>query len=171
MTQRLFVIAGAVVAVVLQIVVAPYIAIMSAIPNFVAVFAVVVAVASPRSYGCVLPFVMGLAYDLFSGGPVGAMAFSLTLFTYLLARYYEHVGNDSLFMALAFIALGLLVVELSYGVFLMLFGYNASLFEALAYRVAPCFLYDVVVAFILFPFVGRFVQPAGVTRTDITQLR
>lgn len=171
MAERLFVIVGAIVAVILQIVLAPYIAIGSGMPNFVVIFAVVVAVAAPHSYGCVLPFVLGLAFDLTCGGPVGAMAFSLTLFTFLLARYFEHIGNDSLFMSLAFIALGVLLVELSYGIFLLLFGFNASFFEALAYRIAPCFVYDLVVAFVLFPLVGRFVQPAGVTRTDITQLR
>ena len=165
MAGRLFVIVGAIVAVILQIVLAPYIAIGPGMPNFVVIFAVVVAVAAPHSYGCILPFAMGMAFDLTSGGPVGAMSFSLTLFTFLLARYFGHIGNDSLFMSLAFIALGVLLVELSYG------GFNASLFEALAYRIAPCFVYDLVVAFVLFPLVGRFVQPAVVTRTDITQLR
>lgn len=171
MTQRVLVIAGALVAVLLQLLLAPYIAVFSAIPNFVAAYAVLVAIASPSSYGCVLPFVLGLAFDLAGGGPVGAMAFSLTLFTYLLARYVEHAGNDSLFMSLAFIALGLLLVELSYAVFLLLSGYDANLFEALAYRVAPCFIYDLVIGFALFPVVGRFVQPSGVIRADITQLR
>ena len=171
MTQRLFVIVGAVVAVLLQLLVAPYITVFSAMPNFVAVFAVIVAVANPPSYGCLLPFVLGLAYDLMGGGPVGAMAFSLTLFTYLLARYAERAGNDSLFMSLAFIALGLLLIELTYAVFLLLLGYNANPFEALAYRVAPCFVYDLVIGFVLFILIGRFFQPTGVVRADITQLR
>ena len=102
---------------------------------------------------------------------MGAMAFSLTLFSYLLARFAEHAGNDSLFMTLAFLALGLLLVELSYGVFLLLAGYNANLFEALAYRVVPCFLYDLVVGIVLYLVLGRFMQPTGVVSTDITQLR
>ena len=170
-SERIFILAGAVVAFLLQIVLAPYIAIYSAVPNFVVAFSVVVAIARPAAYGPVLPFVLGFAFDMAGGGPVGAMAFSLTLFSYLLARYFDHVGNDSVIMSLAFIALGLLAVELSYGIFLLLFGYNANLFEALAYRVAPCFVYDAVVALVLFPIVKRFVQPGGVMRTDITQLR
>lgn len=169
--ERIFVMVGALAAIALQLFVAPYIAIASAVPNFVVAFAVVVAVCAPQSYGCLLPFVLGLVFDLIGGGPVGAMAFSLTLFTFLLARYVDHASNDSLFMSLAFIALGVLLVDLSYGVFLLLFGYNANLFEALAFRIAPCFAYDLVLSFLLCPFAKRFLRPAVAVRADITQLR
>ena len=130
-----------------------------------------VAVARPDTYGSVLPFVLGLLFDLIGGGPVGAMAFSLTLFTYLVARYSAHVGNDSTVMSIVYMVLALLLVELSYGAILLLFGYNANLFEALAYRVVPCFVYDMVIACLLYPLARRFVQPSGVVRADITQLR
>lgn len=170
-TERIFVVAGAVVAVLLQLLVAPYIAISFAIPNFIVAFTMAIAIVRPHSFGCVLPFVLGLSFDLMGGGPVGAMAFSLTLFSYVLARYFGSVGNDSVVMAIAFMALGLLLVELSYGVFLLMFGYNANMFDALAYRIAPCFMYDLVIALVLYPIAKRFIQPAGVTRTDITQLR
>ena len=169
--EHIFIVAGALVALLLQLVVAPYIAVFSAVPNFLVAFAVLLAVVKPASFGSLLPFLLGLAFDLVGGGPVGAMAFSLTLFTYLLARYSVHVGNDSLFMTLAFIALGVLAVDLCYGIFLLLSGYNANLFEVLAYRIAPCFVYDLIIALLFYPLVRRFVQPTAVTRTDITQLR
>lgn len=171
MADRAFIVVGALLALLLQLFVAPYIAVFSGIPNFVVVFTVLIAVLRPHSFSCLLPFALGLAFDFAGGAPVGAMAFCLTLFTYLLALYCEHAANDSVFMSLAFVALGLLVVELSYVIFLLLFGYNANLFDALAYRMAPCFLYDLVVAFILYPLLRRFVQPPAATRTDITQLR
>ena len=170
-TERIFIVAGGFLAVVLQLVVAPYIAVFSAMPNFIAAFAMTVAVVRPHSYGPVLPFVLGLAYDLMGTGPLGAMAFSLTLFSFLIARYADHVGNDSTVVSLAFAALGLLLVELSYGGFLSLLGYNANLFEGLAFRVAPCFVYDMLVALIVYPMAKRSIQPKRATRTDITQLR
>lgn len=170
-TERIFIVAGAFVSVLLQLLVAPYIAISFAVPNFILAFTMVVAIVRPHSFGCVLPFVLGLAFDLMGGGPVGAMTFSLTLFSYVLARYFESSGNDSVVMSIVFVALGILLVELSYGIFLLLFGYNANLFDALAYRIAPCFLYDMVIALVLYPVARRFIQPTGVTRTDITQLR
>ena len=169
--ERLFIVVGAVVAVLLQVFVAPHIALFLAVPNFIAVFAVVTSLVRPQSSGCVLPFVLGLVFDLIGGGPVGAMAFSLTLFTFVLSRISERTGNDSLFVALAFVALGVLLVDLSYGMFLLLFGYNANLFEALAYRVLPCFIYDVVLSLIFSPIARRFLEPVVAVRADITQLR
>ena len=140
--DRIALVVGAVLAVFLQVALAPYIAIGPAMPNFIVIFAVIAAVSRPHVFGALLPFAMGLAFDLISGGPVGAMAFSLTAFSYLVARLFASLENDTLFMPLAMMALGLFLVELAYGIFLMLFGYNAGLFEALAYRVVPCFIYD-----------------------------
>lgn len=170
-TERIMVVVGAVVAVVLQLLIAPHIAIASAVPNFVVAYAVAIAVVRAHSSGCVLPFVLGLVFDLIGGGPVGAMAFSLTLLTFLLSRFVERVGNDSLFMQFAFIALGVLLVDLTYTVFLLLFGYGANLLEALAYRTVPCALYDLVLSLLLCLLARRLFQPAAAVRGDITQLR
>lgn len=156
--DRIAVVVGAVLAVILQIALAPYIAIGPAVPNFVVAFALVVAVSRPQSYSAVLPFVLGLVYDLTCGGPVGAMAFSLTAFSFLVARLHASFDNDTLFMPLAMIVLGSLLVEFSYGMFLLMFGYNAGFFEALAYRIVPCFVYDVVVGVILYLLTSRFFR-------------
>ena len=169
--DRIAVLVGAALAVLLQIALAPYIAIGPAMPNFIVVFTILVAVSRPHAYGAVLPFVLGLLFDLFSGGPVGAMAFVLTAFSFLIARLYSSLENDTLFMPLAMMALGLLLVELAYGLFLMMFGYSAGLFEALAYRVAPCFAYDLVIAVILYLFTSRFLRQSGTAHHNITQLR
>ena len=64
---------GAVVAVLLQVVVAPNIALFGAMPNFVVAYALLVAIVRPMAAGPVMPFVLGLVFDLVSGGPVGAM--------------------------------------------------------------------------------------------------
>ena len=169
--DRIALIVGAVLAVFLQIALAPYIAIGSAMPNFIVIFAVIAAVSRPHTYGALLPFVLGLVFDFAAGGPVGAMAFSLTAFSCLISRIYASLENDTLFMPLAIMVLGLFLVELSYGVFLMLFGYNAGLFEALAYRVIPCFVYDLVLGVVMYLFLSRFLRQTGSVRHNITQLR
>ena len=169
--DRIAIVVGAVLAMFLQLVLAPYIAVFSAMPNFIVVFAMIVATSRPHSYGAVLPFVLGLVYDLMTGGPVGAMAFSLTAFSYLVARMLSSLDNDTLFMPLILLALGVLLTEFAYGAFLLLFGYNAGLFEALAYRILPCFVYDLVLGIILYLFTTRLFRPAGTIHHDITQLR
>ncbi len=169
--DRIAVIVGAVLALFLQLVLAPYITILSAMPNFVVIFTLIVAVSRPHSFGALLPFVLGLLYDLLTGGPVGVMAFSLTAFSYLVARLFASLENDTLFMPLAMMALGIFLVELAYGMLLTLFGYNAGLFEAISYRVAPCFVYDLVLGVILYLFTTRFFRTSGAIHHDITQLR
>ena len=169
--DRIPIIIGAVLAVLLQIVLAPHIGLFGAVPNFIVAYAMVVAVVQPQSYGCVMPFVLGLFYDLFPGCPLGAMTFSLLVFTVAVARVFDLVNNDTLFMPLVTIAVGTLLVELSYAMFLLLFGYPAGFFEAFAYRIVPCFVYDFVIALILYPIAKRFIVPSGVLRSELTQLR
>lgn len=170
--ENIFIVAGAVVSVLLQILVAPHLALFGgmAMPNVVVVFAMLVAVTRPMQFGPIMPFVLGLLFDLFSGGPVGAMAFSLTAFSVLVSQFIARVNNDTSFVAFVSLALGLLLVELSYGVFLMLFGYNADLLGALAYRVVPCFLYDLVIGALLFPVVSRFLRTGGPQSMGFAQL-
>ena len=169
--DRIAIVVGAVLAVFLQLVLAPYISILSAMPNFIVIYAFIVATSRPHLYGAVLPFVLGLLYDLLTGGPVGAMAFSLTAFSYLTARLLSSLDNDTLFMPLVLMALGILLTELVYGLTLLLFGYNAGIFEAFLYRIAPCFVYDLVLGIILYLFTTRLFRQTGTIHHDITQLR
>ena len=141
--ERIVTIVGAVLAVLLQIILAPHIGLFGVVPNII------------------------VAYTLV----VGAMAFSLMLFSVVAARVFDTMNNDTLFMPLFVLGIGVLLVELSYGMFLLLFGYPAGLFEAIAYRVFPCFVYDLVIGLLLYPLAKRFLMPTGVPRTELTQLR
>ena len=161
-----------VVAFLLQLILAPYICIGPAMPNFVVVFVFLCAVTRSQSFGCVVPFALGLLYDFLSGNPVGAMAFSLTLFSYVGARIYSAMENDTLFMPLAVMAVGVLLTEALYGVFLLAMGYNAGFFEAFVLRALPCAIYDCVVAFLLYPLAVRLFTPTGPTSPIVaSQLR
>ena len=72
--NNLVLVVGAIVAFVLQIALAPAVALFSAQPNFLLAYALVVAIVIPTEAGPVLPFAMGLLYDLTGTGPVGGMA-------------------------------------------------------------------------------------------------
>ncbi len=169
--DRIAIVVGVILAVFLQVALAPYIAILGAMPNFIVVFVLIVALSRPHGFGAVLPFVLGLIYDLTTGGPVGAMAFSLTAFSYLAARLYSSLENDTLFMPLAIMALSILVIEVSYAVFLMMFGYNTGIVEALAYRVFPSLAYNLIIGIVLYLFTTRFFRQSGTGRHDVMRLR
>ncbi len=152
---------GAVLAVLLQMMLAPNIAVASALPNFAAAYVLVVAVVCPERTGPALAFALGLAFDLVGNGPVGAMALLLLLASFLASRAFLALDNDTLFIPLFILAVSLLVVELFYGGFLAHAGSSASLFEALVYRALPCALYDCVVGLAMYPLVARFVARSG----------
>ncbi|MCI8468306.1 MAG: rod shape-determining protein MreD [Eggerthellaceae bacterium] len=162
---------GALIALVLQLAASPALAVGPAQPNFLAAYCVAVAVARPRSCGPVLPFVLGLAYDLAGGGPVGAMAFVLVLVTFVASRAMEALNNDTLFMPLAILVASLLSVELLYGALCLACGAGGSLADALAYRALPCALYDCVAGLVAYPLAARFLAGRPLRHPGSPQLR
>lgn len=147
---------GALAAVVLQAVLAPVLAIGGIVPNLLLAYALAVALCRPYSPGVLLPFVLGLAFDLMGGGPVGAMALLLLLAASACRHLARALDNDTLFIPLGLLLAGVLVVELLYAVLLVLCGYPASLGEALVFRSLPCALYDAAWAVALF-FLMRLI--------------
>lgn len=155
---RMITIICSVVVVLLQILIAPHVAIGSAIPNFIVVLCVVVAVMNSRNFNCLLPFVLGLIYDIISGGPIGAMAFCLTALSVATAWFHDRIDNDTVFMGLLNLCVGIFLVELAYGIFLLIFGYRMDPVDGFVFRVVPCFVYDLVLAVIVYLVVNRFFK-------------
>lgn len=146
---------GAVLAVLLQIIVAPAISIFSAQPNFLLAYVLVVAIVRPLEAGPVLPFLLGLVCDFLGMGPLGGMAFLFVLVSFAAARAFSVLDNDTLFMPLTIFAAGAFAVEMLYGGLLMALGFSASPLEAFLYRALPCALYDCVVGLVLYPLMAR----------------
>lgn len=103
----------------------------------------------------VLPFVLGLLFDLMGGGPVGAMAFLLTLASFAVSRAFSVLDNENLFMPFVILIVSVLAVELFYGVFLVWFGVDVRVVDAFLYRGLPCALYDAVFGLVLYPILSR----------------
>lgn len=149
---------GAVLALLLQVIVAPNVALFGAVPNFILAYCLVVAIVRPRSAGLVMPFVLGLLFDLMSSSPVGAMSFLLVLATFAATRIFVVVDNGTLFMPLAILVIMTLAVEMAYGLFLLSNGLEVSLIDAFFFRGLPCSLYDVVLGLLMFPIMMRFAS-------------
>ena len=159
--ETLPVVVGSVIAVVLQLVVAPAISLFSAMPNFIAVYCLLVAIVRPTLSGPVLPFVMGLVSDLCVGTPLGSTSLTLVLVCFLAARAFMVLNNDSVLIPLVVLAIASFVLELIIGLFALSFGADAGIAGALGYRVLPCGLYDCVVGLILFPLASRLLVPSS----------
>ena len=156
----------AVIALLLQIIVAPYIAIEPAEPNFLAIAALAVAIALPEKASFGFSFGLGIAFDVFGGGPIGAMACCLLVVNALAIFAQRRLGNDTLFMNYVVLGVGLLLVEFFYGLLLLAFGFEATLGAVLLWRVLPCTLYNVVLGLAVLPILRHF-SPQNTTTTGI----
>ncbi len=162
-------IVGAVIVVVLQIVVAPYIAMGPAVPDFIVGY--VVAVCLARSTPApILAFVLGMIDGLLGQGPLGAMAFLLLLAAFFVTRVYLAFNNDTLFMPLVFIGVAVLLIEVCYGLLMVGTSVSASVGDALIYRALPCALYDFVVSAITYVIALR-IYGRPERSPHLTQLR
>ena len=159
MRENAPVVIGAVLAVVLQLVVAPNIAIFSAMPNFIFAFCLLNAIVRPAAAGAVLPFVMGLASDLVVGTPLGSSSLLLVVFCFIASRAFAVLNNDTVLVPLVVLMASFLLVELFLGAFYLLFGLQADVAGAFLYRALPCGLYDCVAGLILYPLAARFLAP------------
>ena len=169
-TDRIASVVAAVLAVVLQVFLAPHISIGYAVPNFVAAACIALAVSRAGALTPAAPFVLGLLYDLISGGPVGAMAFTLTVASTFAGWLFKHTNNDTVFMALVALLAGVFFVEFAYGAFFLLFGYATGFVEAVVYRMLPCLLYDLVLTLVVYFLLVRFVRPDVPLTSEIRQL-
>lgn len=154
---RIPVIIGAIIAVLLQAIVAPFVTIGYAQVNFILVYVVVIALVRARNVGYVTPFVLGLIYDLMGSGPIGAMALLCTAITFVVSTVFVMMDNETLFIPIVLIVASMFVVEILYGILMIACGVDVSFADALMYRCLPCGLYDTVVALVFFPLAMRFV--------------
>ena len=81
---------------------------------------------------------MGLIYDLVFSGPVGAMAFVMVVFSFIVSKILLKLPSINLGISLITILFSVFFVELFYGIFQASLTVNASFFEILSYRVVPC---------------------------------
>ena len=101
MRESVLLVVGAVVAVVLQIVLAPNLVILGAMPDLVLVYVGIAAMLLRRDSVLVMAFFAGLAMDLVGTSTVGVCAGLYTLIAFLSSRAAGFFGNDTLGASLA----------------------------------------------------------------------
>lgn len=172
LSRNISVIIACVVVLVLHVVVTPALAISLIRPNALLAFAAVISIVRPNNVSLVASFILGLLGGMLSSYPVGLMAATAVVISFILCRVFSVVDNSSLFMVVASIAIAMLIGEVLYGFMLTKTGLNVSFLSLLIYRILPCALYDCVFAFVLYPLVHRFVGPVSTaTQIPVAQFR
>lgn len=155
--ERLPLVVGAVVALLCQVMLAPYVHVGVAAPNFALAYVIALAVANARGGNYITAFVVGLIYDAMGSGSLGVMAFVCVAIVFVATHFLRIVNGESAFVSIFAMLLSCLLAELAYALLMMACGVDVSFGEALVYRVLPCGLYDMVIGVIAYLLVARFV--------------
>jgi rod shape-determining protein MreD len=160
-----------VVAVVLQVLLAPVIVIGPAYPSFIVAAVLLLLVASPDEPRYIFAFVRGMMADLVGGSPVGASAFALLVCAFAVPLLVELVGNDNILMTLLMMLAAAFAYELLYVVVISIAG-AVGFPAALTSFLLPCTLYNALLAFLAYLalsrlFTARRSGGGGMTMTNV----
>ena len=132
MTNRILVAMGVLAAAfILQVGVAPYIAIAGATPNFFMIAAVAVALIAGPNEGATVGFVGGLLYDMVGMTSVGPMALVLAIAGYVAGLLQQNMFAEGWVLPITTLGIVGVVSELSYLVVISVLGVEVSFWHAL----------------------------------------
>lgn len=134
----------AVLCLVLQLALAPNVGLGNGRANFALIFASCVALQVGGSSGVVAGFAAGLLFDLSSTGPIGLMAFCLSVSSYLLGMEQRNRMAGDLGATMALFCASALGVSVVYHLAMLLVGQTSSIVDALFLRALPTALLTAV---------------------------
>jgi rod shape-determining protein MreD len=157
---RTFTLAGSLIAFLLQLIIAPNIAVLDAVPNLILGFIIINAMYSNNIRSTLTGFILGLLYDLIAQGPLGIMSFVGALVGYGVSSLNKELFSGGWpVQALAFLAAAF-AGELLHAASLSILGYDPNFLLSLGMRVVPGALYIGVLGLAAFLIV-HFIRERG----------
>lgn len=157
--KKLIIILTAICAV-LQIMIAPYIAIGGVSPNFMLLAATCAGIISGAKRGCITGFISGLIFDLATTGPLGSMTLILTLTGYLVGMLAQDLLTENWLMPIAVLLAAAFFSELLHVIVCAMVG-TAPFFHSLVFIALPGTVYDTVFGFLCFPLLRSNMGHSG----------
>ncbi len=146
------------VALLLHVGLAPYIAIGGVSPNILLVVVVTLGLAQGPRAGMFAGFAGGLLFDLVGTAPIGPGALVFCLAAYLAGSLKENTFAEGWSVPLVVLFLASVVAETAYGIALAFLGEGAMGFLAFLTVVVPGALYNVATAVVVYPWLARFLR-------------
>ena len=165
MKRALPTVAALLVGFLLQIAVAPYLAIAGVVPNFLLLVVVTLALVEGSVWGCASGFVAGLLFDLVGSGPVGPMALVLSGVGYAAGALQANLFAEGWLLPLTVLGIASITVELSYGLVLALLGEASGLWRTFLTVMLPEALYNVALGLLTYPVLARLLRRGRPMRT------
>lgn len=145
-------------ALVLQVMLAPHLAIGGVIPNFPLLVVVTLSFVEGPSAGAVAGFIAGLLLDLLSTGPVGAWALVLSVTGYTAGMLSENLFAEGWLAPVTVAIIAGLLADFSYLLAVTILGVGPSFWESLVRAVLPRALYNAVLVMLAYPWLARFLR-------------
>lgn len=147
---------GAVASVVLQIVLAPNIALGGVVPNLLVIYTLIIAMLVPGTLSLWMAFILGLLSDLIGMGPVGSTSLLLLIACFCVSRVFAAIADGRMSGALVTLVVFALLVNVVYSVFLVAAS-QATLLDALMYRALPQTLFECAMGLVAYPLLAHFL--------------
>ncbi|MDZ4170327.1 MAG: rod shape-determining protein MreD [Coriobacteriia bacterium] len=153
------------VAAILQVGLAPYLAIGGVVPNFLLLVVVTLALTTGSGEGAAVGFTAGLMFDLIGSGPVGPMALVLALAGFVAGLLHEAMFAEGWLQPLTVFAITALVCEIAYMLLLSLLGVEIPFWSALLTKAVPAAVYNTALALLVYPWLARFLRQERLIKT------
>ena len=129
----------ALVCFVLQVALAPNIAIANGHINFSLIYCAVMALTVGGGFGVTCGFLAGLVFDLSTTGPMGLMTLLLTIAAFVMGMETRNRLQDDMTAALILYFIVTLLVSIFYNLAMYLVGLSGSIVDMLFLRSIPTF--------------------------------
>jgi rod shape-determining protein MreD len=151
-----FTLIGSLVAFLLQVMIAPSIALLDVVPNFILGFVVLNAMASNKIRSSLTGFVLGLLYDFTAQGPLGVMALVFALLGFSVSSLNKELFAGGWPIQALLLLIAAFFGEFLHAAFLSITGYDPDFLLSIGMRALPGALYDAAFGLIVFPLIRRF---------------
>lgn len=145
-------------AMLLQVGLAPYLAVGGVVPNFLLLVVVTIALTTGPNEGAVVGFVAGLVFDLLGTAAVGPMALVLTLAGFVAGLLHEAMFAEGWLLPLTVLGITALASEVAYGLLLSLLGIGDGFWAALLTKMLPGAVYNTALALFVYPWLARLLR-------------
>lgn len=146
------------VALVLQVMIAPHIALFGVTPNLLLLVVITLAFVEGSSAGATAGFIAGLLMDLLSTGPIGAWALVMSVTGYLSGSLRRNLFAEGWLAPVTVGVITALVADFAYLIVVTVIGVGPAFWTALVRLVLPRALYNAVLVMLAYPWLARFLR-------------
>ncbi len=145
-------------AMVVQVAVAPHLAVGGIVPNPLLLVVIALALLQGPRAGTASGFAAGFAFDLLGSGPIGLAALVLCVVGYVTGSLQTNMFAEGWRLPVTVVSIASLVAEVCYALVLAVLGAGAPFFAAFTSVMLPAAVYNGLLALLLFPLLARFLR-------------